>query len=328
MASWLTGCRVVDSRHPCLTVHGFARENYRDSIPHDIASLMESYYSLWMKVHLTTEQLQKLQRLTRNSEDVHIPLHSFMINGVRLKMFLRGRIGRYRNPRDILVLEFAFSPPIKYMIGDIAWGCDEVDTYRCWWMRHPITPKTDLSDHSDALVFRRRSELTINGYFDIHQIKWEDEDKEDFDIMPLLNWNGEQIWLIDDDKVTELHSAGKISCRSVDGWTFSITRSYYQKEKGNLWMGCIPPFLPLNVANLITEMDVRYQVNGKIRKFQGIDKCYRNDYGFKTGITTNDIQSNMKFVIKWRIVHVKLSDYGKVRISDCEANVVDHKKHL
>ena len=324
---------VVDSRHPELTVCGYVRKNYRCSIPVAILHLMESFYSLWIKHRVSSEQLQWLkegfQRLKSlngmeglgEESDIRFHVYSLPMKGFRMEVVLKAFMDNIEG-EALLWLAMNPSPEMDFMAGNLAVAYDGDHAARSHWER----TSEGMCMETYGRCFRESDvqnldDLSISAYIDITQIKWKDQEKEDFDITPTLKGCGRHQWLIDDDIITTLDADSDdiavVHCQSQNGWTIDIYRSF--GEQG-LEIGIYPSFKPINVDSVLVEMTVQWEIDGKRHCFKGVGG---NRKVFDVGLTFDDIQSKMELIFEWKIVGVKGMNNQDIPVLDWLSNSID-----
>ena len=325
---------VVDRRHPELTVCGFVRKHYRYSIPVAIVNLMESFYSLWIKPRVSSKQLQwlkeELQRLNGNKglgagAETGVHVHSLPMKGFRMEVVLKAFMNDRMEGDVLLWLAINLSPEMDFMAGNLAVAYDGDHAARSHWDRTSEGMCMETYGRClDRSGFQNLDDLSISAYIDITQIKWKEDEKEDFDITPTLKCRGQRHWMIDNDIITKLDCdanteelVGLARCQSQNGWKLCIYRYFCDQE---LQMDIHPPFKPINVHFVIVEMTVQWEIDGKKHCFKNVGECRR---GFYIGLTFDDIQSNMELIFEWKIVGVKGTNNQNIPVSDWLSNGID-----
>ena len=313
---------AVDSRHPELTVCGYVRGNYRHSIPVAIVNLMESFYSLWIKKRVSGEQLQRLKEMGSRGY-TEIPFHNLLMNGFRMEMVLRAsRNNLFHDNKVFLWLAINASPEMDFIAGNFAVSFDGERSARSHWERSTGNRIciNDAKFRSESDI-QNGDDMSIRAYIDITQIKWKEDEKEDFDITPTLKGYGQHHWLIDDDVITKLDcnadTTAGAECHSQNGWKIAIGRYWGAPE---LKIGISPPFKPINVDTVFVEMTVQWDIDGKRHCFEGVGRC---GIQFDVGLTFYDIHSITELIFEWKIFRVKGLNGQDIPLSDWLSNGID-----
>ena len=324
---------VVDGRHPELAVCGYVRQNYRHSIPVAIVNLMESFYSLWIKKRVSGEQLQILKEQLETLKekglwqytDIALHFHSLLMKGFRIEVVLKASWNNI-NDEVMLWLAMNLSPEIDFMAGNLAVAYDGNHSARSHWVRSTGRhwERTDDAKFLRESDLKNLNDLSIAACIDITQIKWKDEEKEDFDITPTLQGCGRHHWLIDDDVITKLDcnadtklSLGVAECASKNGWQIEILRWFgAQKLKISIY----PSFKPINVDSVFVERTVQWDIDGKKHCVKSVCGC-RTD--FDVGLTFDDIQSITELIFEWKIVRVRDVNNQDIPVSDWLCNGIE-----
>ena len=212
--------KKADSKRSELTVFGFVREHYRHSVPNDIVNLMESYYTLWMKFHFSTEALQQL--IAPSQEPQELPIGTFTLNGELIRLY-----SECNYALKFVTLRAILPRSIEFIAGNFA-----VENVTRWekvkWARvrsrisitrHPLElgrkAQLELGKEPQLELGRELGELSV--YLDITQIKMRYCD--DFDITPTLKSSGTMRLLMDEFTPEEP------MYHSDNGWEMRILRS-------------------------------------------------------------------------------------------------------
>ena len=314
---------AVDSRHPELTVCGYVRGNYRHSIPVAIVNLMESFYSLWITKRVSVEQLQ---REMGSREFTEIPFHNLLMNGFRMEVVLRASWNYMMHDMVFYWLTFNLSPEMDFIAGNFAVAYDGDHSARSYWNRSTESYRK-LADCKclRKSEFQNLDDLSISAYVDITQIKWKEQEKEDFDITPALKGYGQHHLLIDDDVITKLDSKPgttvSAECQSQNGWKIDIRRYWGALE---LKIGLHFPFKPINVDTVFAEMTVQWEIDGKMHCFKSVGGVGTYD---DVGLTFDDTHSITELIFEWKIVRVKGMNNQDVPVSDWLSNGIDVREN-
>ena len=310
---------VVNSRHTDLTVSGFTRRNYRDSIPIEIVNLIKCFYSLWIKGRLSSEAIQKLPTL-KQQQTFEIANLNLTVQGAKLKVTFVGQQNPLAWNCDTfhVGLRVRFPADIQYISGIFAVGYNG-GLFLGKWVRSckSFTLISELQRNIRISELKKSSDFVVMGYVNIMQIKWMSPTGNlNFDITPPFKRSGRHHLSLNKQDICELRGNRVISKTRDGEWSYRIERFHFGHRhfgegfrlRGN------PLFLPVDAVWMDFEWTVRHKITGK--RYRKVVQSLTGELVANANLKVDDltIETNIEIEIEYQIKELYREGREQTRI--------------